>query len=82
VKAPATVKVKIGKKTYVAKVIVPASLKSGQTGAVVVKLPPKAIKALAEKGHSAKVSFTVSIKGAGGTTKEEVGLKVTAAPTK
>lgn len=82
VTAPETVKVKIGKKTYVAKVIVPDSLASGETGAVVVKLPPKAAKALAKSGHSAKVSFTVAIKGAGGTTKEEVGLKLTAAPTK
>lgn len=82
VKAPETVKVKIGKKTYIAKVIAPASLASGETGAVVVKLPPKAAKALAKSGHSAKVSFTVSIKGPGGTTKEEVGLKLTAAPVK
>lgn len=82
VKAPETVKVKIGKKTYIAKVIVPDSLATGETGAVAVKLPPKALKALAKNGHSAKVSFTVTIKGAGGTTKEEVGLKLTAAPTK
>jgi hypothetical protein len=82
VKAPETVKVKIGKKTFTAKVIAPDSLAAGATGAVVVKLPPKALKALAKSGHSAKVSFTVTVKGAGGTTTEEVGLKLTAAPAK
>ena len=80
ISAPKTVKVKIGGKTYTATILVPATLAGGKTAEVVVKLPPKARKALTKAGHSAKLSFTVKVTGGGGSDKQVVAVKL-AAPT-
>jgi hypothetical protein len=80
ISAPKTVKVKIGGKSYAATILVPTTLAAGKTAEVVVKLPPKARKALAKAGHSAKLSFTVKVSGGGGTAKQVVAVKLAAAP--
>jgi len=80
VKAPKSVKVKIGKKKYTATVVVPKTGKAGKRFQVRVKLTKAAAKALA--GRSAKVSVKVTLTADGMQETKTVSATVKAKKAK
>lgn len=63
VKAPKSVKVKIGGKRYATKVLAPKALKAGRSGKVRVKLSKTARRALVGRRAKVKVKLTITAAG-------------------
>lgn len=80
VSIPKSVKVKIGKKKYTAKVVAPKSAKAGKRVQIRVTLTTAAAKALA--GRSAKISVNVKLTANGQTETKKVTATVKAKKAK